>query len=144
MAGEVAAATQGPVASGREVDFILSVTEHHRGLTLSALRVGRIPLGAVFKADCRGKGQSQEPTEKVTDVGGLTTGNREKWLDSGIILKVRLVGLADGLDKGYKGMRGSHVTPGHLAQATRRMELPSTKMGGSRLAGKVGSWAWWC
>lgn len=34
----------------------------------------------------------------------LDHGSREEWLDFGFILKVKLVGLADGLDEDYNGM----------------------------------------
>lgn len=54
------------------------------------------------------EGQSQEKAREASD---CTMGRREKCLDSGFILKVKVVGLIDGLDENYKRTEGSSVTP---------------------------------
>lgn len=74
-----------------------------RGLGCPPYRL-TVHVRAVSRTRQRGEGQSQE---KVRGAGGQAMGHREGRSAPAFILKVRLVGLEDGLDEDHEGMEGS-------------------------------------
>lgn len=65
--------------------------------------------------------------------GGSDQGNRNKgsqnWLNSGCILKLKLVRFPNELDVGYDGMEESRMTVNFLDWSVSRMDWPSNWIG---------------